>query len=250
MNRKLLAIISALLITASLCACSDGKEEDTTGTKIEVTSGEETSSETETNEQGSQVNPPVVDENPEELNYSEKNDTVYILHPNGAVKLHGHDDVADTSLANGTELKRTGINEAEGWSRVTYNNTTYYIVTSCLTTLADLDADFTEVSKVARLAKGVTSLNVRNAPSMDNHVVGYVYADTDIKIVKENTQTGWYKVEFKPYGSETVALGYIVSDSKYFESVKDTEESSKAETTATTAEETTAATEETTTAAK
>ncbi len=251
MSRKLLVILSALLIAASLCACNNEGEkntEDTINNGVENTEKESTTSEEdETDENGSQIINPGIDEMPEDLEYTEKNDTVYILHPNGAVKLHGYDDVADTSLVNGTELKRTGINEENGWSRVVYNEETYYVVSSCLTTLSDLDSDFTVVNKIAVLADGVASLNVRNAPSMDNHVVGYVYADTDIVIVAENTEDGWYKVEFTPYGSETVAYGYIVSDAKYYKSVESVTDSTEETTTgaeeATTEEETTAAAE-------
>ncbi len=212
--RKFLAILSAILITASLCACNNVGEEETTGGKINI--GEGTGTEEVTDENGSVVKG---DENnqydvdPEDATYTDANDTVYIIHPNGAVKLHGEGDTKDTSLKNGSELKRIAISKKDGWSKVIYNEKTYYVVTSCLTTMKNFDEGFVAVDKTLTLA--VTSLNIRNTPSMDNQIIGYLSADVPVKVIAENTTTGWYKVEFTAYGGET-AVGYVVSDAKYY----------------------------------
>ena len=229
MIRKLLAILLALIVAASLVACNN--EEDPTednDINIPVESGSEDESgsegesnqnnESDTDEQGSEFGTGApVEENPEDAEFVENDDTVYIIHPNGAVKLHGEGDTDDTSLPNGSELQRIAVSESGEWSKVVYNENTYFVYSVCLTTLADLDEGFVEVDKTLLLAQGVTSLSVRNTPSMDNHVVGYVYADTEIVVVAENTESGWYKVEYLPYGSETVAYGYIASDAKWYE---------------------------------
>ena len=229
MIRKLLAILLALIVAASLVACNNEEEETTENNDINipVESGSEDESgsegqsnqnnESDTEAQGSEFGTGApVDENPEDADFVENDDTVYIIHPNGAVKLHGEGDTDDTSLPNGSELQRIAVSESGEWSKVVYNENTYFVYSVCLTTLADLDEGFVEVDKTLVLAQGVTSLSVRNTPSMDNHVVGYVYADTEIVVVAENTESGWYKVEYLPYGSETVAYGYIASDAKWY----------------------------------
>ena len=241
MNRRLLAIISALLISASLCACSGGKEEETTDNKIEVPSREETSSNTETNEQGSQINPPVADKAPGELEYTAKDGKVYILHENGAVNLRNADGTVFKSFDNGTEFERTAVSKDGEWTKVKYEDKEYYVVTSCITDLKDLDEGFAKVEKTLKLK--TAALSIRMSPETTGRVVGYYNEGDEVKVIAENTTTGWYKVEFTAYGGETT-IGYVASDAKYYETDETTEE------TTTASEETTASTEESTTAGK
>ena len=241
MNRRLLAIISALLISASLCACSGGKEEETTGNNIEVPSREETSSNTETNEQGSQINPPVADKAPGELEYTAKDGKVYILHENGAVNLRNADGTVFKSFDNGTEFERIAVSKDGEWTKVKYEDKEYYVVTNCVTDLADLDEGFAKVEKTLKLK--TDALSIRMSPETTGRVVGYYNEGDEVKVIAENTTTGWYKVEFTAYGGETT-IGYVASDAKYYE----TDETTEAATTD--SEETTAATEENTTAGK
>ena len=241
MNRRLLAIISALLISASLCACSGGKEEETTGNKIDVPPQEETSSETETDEQGSQIKPPVADEAPGELEYTAKDGKVYILHENGAVNLRNADGSVFKSFDNGTAFDRVAVSKDGEWTKVKYEDKEYYVVTSCITDLRDLDEGFAKVEKTLKLK--TAALSIRMSPETTGRVVGYYNEGDEVKVIAENTTTGWYKVEFTAYGGETT-IGYVASDAKYYE----TDETTEAATTG--SEETTAATEETTTAAQ
>lgn len=241
MNRRLLAIISALLISASLCACSGGKEEETTGNKIEVPSREETSSNTETNEQGSQINPPVADKAPGELEYTAKDGKVYILHENGAVNLRNADGTVFKSFDNGTEFERIAVSKDGEWTKVKYEDKEYYVVTNCVTDLADLDEGFAKVEKTLKLK--TDALSIRMSPETTGRVVGYYDKGDEVKVIAENTTIGWYKVEFTAYGGAT-AIGYVASDAKYYEADETTEAAT------TDSEETTAATEENTTAGK
>lgn len=241
MNRRLLAIISALLISASLCACSGGKEEETTDNKIEVPSREETSSNTETNEQGSQINPPVADKAPGELEYTAKDGKVYILHENGAVNLRNADGTVFKSFDNGTEFERIAVSKDGEWTKVKYEDKEYYVVTNCVTDLADLDEGFAKVEKTLKLK--TDALSIRMSPETTGRVVGYYDKGDEVKVIAENTTIGWYKVEFTAYGGAT-AIGYVASDAKYYEADETTEAAT------TDSEETTAATEENTTAGK
>ena len=81
------------------------------------------------------------------------------------------------------------------------------------------------------------------SPETTGRVVGYYNKGDEVKVIAENTTTGWYKVEFTDYGG-TKTFGYVASDAKYYEADETTEE------TTTSSEETTAAKEETTTAGK
>ena len=240
MNRKLLAIISALLITASLCACSNGKEEGTDG-KIDISGQETNTDERETNEQGSQIKPPVDDKAPGELEYTAKDGKVYILHENGAVNLRNADGSVFKSFDNGTEFERIAVSKDGEWTKVKYEDKEYYVVTSCITDLRDRDEGFAKVEKTLKLK--TAALSIRMTPETTGRVVGYYNEGDEVKVIAENTTTGWYKVEFTAYGGETT-IGYVASDAKYYE----TDETTEAATTG--SEETTAATEETTTAAQ
>ena len=242
MNRKLLAIISALLISASLCACAENREEDTTDTnKIDISNNETGTGEKETDEQGSQINPPVVDKAPGELEYTAKDGKVYILHENGAVNLRNADGSVFKSFDNGTEFERIAVSKDGEWTKVKYEDKEYYVVTSCITDLRDLDEGFAKVEKTLKLK--TAALSIRMSPETTGRVVGYYNEGDEVKVIAENTTTGWYKVEFTAYGGETT-IGYVASDAKYYETDETTEE------TTTASEETTASTEESTTAGK
>ena len=242
MNRRLLAIISALLITASLCACADNNEEDTTDTnKIDISNNETGTGENETDEQGSQINPPVADKAPGELEYTAKDGKVYILHENGAVNLRNADGTVFKSFDNGTEFERIAVSKDGEWTKVKYEDKEYYVVTNCVTDLADLDEGFAKVEKTLKLK--TAALSIRMSPETTGRVVGYYNEGDDVKVIAENTTIGWYKVEFTAYGGAT-AIGYVASDAKYYEADETTEE------TTTAPEESTAAKEENTSAGK
>lgn len=215
MTRKILAIFSALLIAASLCACSSDKnEESDTNKKIDVETTGGTTGETD-GESGEGIGTGSSDkkDDPESYKYNEKSDVVYIIHPNGAVRLHGEGETADTSLKNGSKLNRIAISTDGSWSKIVYENKTYYVVTSCLTTMADLDEGFTAVSKTLHL--DTDALSIRNTPSMDNQVIGYYNKGDEVKVIAENISTGWYKVEFVNYEGQTIT-GYVADDDKYY----------------------------------
>jgi hypothetical protein len=248
MARKILAITIALLMAASLIACTNGNEEEsTTGNNTivipeESTTGTGTETGTETGNGGS-----TVDEAPSDYNFIAKNDTVYVIHENGAVNLRDEDMTVYTSVKNGTELQRIAISsdEANTWSKVIYTNQDgenieLYIYSSCLTMLKNFDEGFVAVTKTLHVNQ---SLKVRLAPDWSlDHIVTYLDEGDEFKVVAENTAEGWYKIECTGYGGVQV-VGYISNNAKYF-----VETSTTAAETTTPAEETTVA-EETTTAA-
>ena len=217
--KRLLAVLVALLVCVSLFACNDSETETETNDRINI-------GETDTNgnviEPGDEVgsgsqNTEIGD--PGEYSYTECDQTVYVNNPDSAVNLRSADYEPMDSVKHGTELRRIGLStdEANYWSKVLYNNETYYVASKFLTTLKNADEGFVAIEKTVVVNEETGSLNIRNLPTFDGSaVIGWAVAGTEYKVVAENTETGWYKIEFVPYGSETTAFGYIKSGADNF----------------------------------
>ena len=201
MSRKLLAILAALLVAVSLCACNNEEEKNTEGDTIdmgsETGSGENGSNdETETDEHGNEIGTGAATEigDPGEYNYTECNETVYVNNPDSAVTLRSATYEAKGSVAHGTELKRIGLSSDKGnyWSKVTFEGNEYYVASKFLTTLKDADEGFVEVDKTVVVNEQTGALNIRNLPTFEGSaIVGYANAGVEIKVIAENTETGW-----------------------------------------------------------
>jgi hypothetical protein len=210
-----LLLIVTLLMSALLVSCvDDGKEYD------DYEDFQTNSTEKETDEQGSEVGTAASTEigNPGEYSYTECDQTVFVNNPGSAVTLRTAEYVSKGSVAHGTELRRIGLStdEANYWSKVIYEEKEYYVATKYLTTLSNPDEGFVDVDKTVVVNEKTGSLNIRNLPSMESTIIGHAVAGKDIKVIAENTTSGWYKVEFKNNEGNT-ATGYIASDAKYFE---------------------------------
>lgn len=234
MTKKIIVIFTALLLTASFCACSGGKGNGETtaptGTvNVEGSTGSENATGDETGT--SSTNPNATAANPGEYSYTECNDTVYVKSP---VTLRTADYKAKGSVAADTELKRIGISKSDDefdgyWSKVIYEEETYYVASKFVTTIKNPDEGFVEVTKTVRLGESTQYLNVRDLPDMSGAVIGDVKNGQDIKVVAENTTTGWYKIEFVKAGETEKSFGYIASDAKYFASETETTDTEAAQ---------------------
>ncbi len=228
MTRKIIAIFAALLLSVSLVACNDEEktEETTTGTKIEVptTEGETTAKKTETEETEGKTEAKTEEETENNLVFNPINGTqaVYVLHKNKAVILHNspsYSDGSTLSVANGTQLERVEISDNGEWSKVKYEGESYYVASQALTTLADLDAGFVKVDKTYKV---VANVNVRIAPEVTElagevtqyNVIGSLAKDDTIKVIAENTETGWLKIEF---ASEYEGAVYVRYNEAWYE---------------------------------
>ena len=231
MTKKIIVIFTALLLTASFCACSGGKGNgETTATSGTVNIETESGANNESQNGTGSTNQDATAANPGEYSYTECNDTVYVKSP---VTLRTADYEAKGSVAADTELKRVGISKSDDefdgyWSKVIYEEETYYVASKYVTTMKNPDEGFVEVTKTVRLGESTQYLNVRDLPDMSGAKIGDVKNGQDIKVVAENTTAGWYKVEFTDNNGET-AVGYIASDAKYFASETATTETSAAE---------------------
>ena len=228
MKKRLMAIFAAILITASLTACGNGKnEEGTTGGKdIDINIETPTTNGSEQNE-GSEIpsesesdtEDPNKIMNPGEYAYVsyETAKQIQVLSATGAATLRTEDYVEVTSVPNGTVLDCIGFSNDENkyWSQVVYEGEICYIATHLVTTIIDLDDGFVEVSKT--LIKNDGSLKIRIAPDMNSEVIGYISAGEEVVIIAENTTEGWYKVVFTPYGTTEETTGYVVSNPEYYE---------------------------------
>lgn len=230
MTRRFIAIFTALLLTASLCACANNNsdEEDTTGTKINIqtndSSNETTESEsneitTEETTESVEITTEAAEPAVGELTYVEQKDTVYVLHSSNQVNLRAADDTPVGVLENGTELQRIAISEDGAWSKILFDDGEYYIGTACVTTLKDVTEGFDEVSKTLYFTG--TSVNVRIAPNADNEAVGMLYNGAEVKVIGENTELGWYMIDYESSYEGPVFV--VATASLYSEEVSDAE---------------------------
>ncbi len=231
MSRKLIAIFTALLLAASLCACNNGNNGDESTTednRIEIPSGEDSTTEDTTAEgegnEGTNNGSSSEIGNPGKYEYAECDETVYVNNPGSAVTLRTAEYESKGSISHGTELKRIGLStdEANYWSKVVYEGETYYVASKYLTDISDPDEGFVAVDKIVVVNDKTGSLNIRNLPTFNgSQVIGWALAGEETKVIAENTETGWYKVEFVAYGGETMT-GYIKSGADNFVTETDT----------------------------
>ncbi len=244
--KKFMIIMAALLVLSmSLYACSDDKDNESTDTTASILgenteSGSNTESENETQQENETT--AELDTTPSnEISWNNATGTVYVISFNGAVNLRT-DTVTNVntnieiSLSNGAALERTGVSADGDWTRVNYNNKTCYIKSTYVTEWQTAeDVEVTEVNKTLTL---VSTLKVRPRPNTVNEEIGYVGHGAKVEVIGEygivrdaegKATTGWYKIK-RENGSAFISAYY-----DYFEAEAATEEVT------TTAEDTTVA---------
>lgn len=246
MKKNLLAILAALvalLVCASIfVACTEEGTGEETGGGINI---EETDDEGNVIDSGDEIGTgnQTADKigDPGAYQYTECDQTVYVNNPDSAVTLRSEDYKALGSIAHGTELRRIGLStdEANYWSKVIHNEKTYYVATKFLTTIKNADEGFVEIEKTVIVNDQTGSLKIRNLPTFDgSQIIGFAIAGTEYKVVAENAETGWYKIEFVPYGATEATFGYIKSGADNFVKQKDADNKTEKDTTADTTQDT------------
>ena len=158
---------------------------------------------------------------PGEYSYDSRQETVYVYVGYGvSISLRSESYDRLGTLEYGTEIIRTGISTdpSHYWSRIEYEGEIYYVASKFLTYFNPLDADngFIETNKTVKINFLTGSLNIRELPSVDSNVIGYVTFGEDISVIAVNEEMGWYKIEFIDTSGE-FAIGYIVSNEIYYE---------------------------------
>lgn len=207
--KKILVILAALLVMISLVACNNNQNND--DPNVNIPSGNQ-------GERPSEDNTPAVDRN-----FEDKNDTVYIMTPNGAANLRtdtSFDDEAKAgiSLPNGTELERSQADA--NWSKITYEGEEYYIANKMIVEANVLDG-FEETSKSVKIIVG--SVNVRYVPARtsDEPILMLVEGDV-VEVVGFNPdlgEEGWYKIKLVKDEEQPYEFGYISAYHEYSEEV-------------------------------
>ena len=243
MKIRLIAILAAILVTASMASCGNGGKGENTTEKNNIniesnstndkTTNEET---TEKKEETSQKGPTVDRESdPGEFTYVEKVDTVYVINKINSVTFRSGNFAALDEFKNGTVLQRTAISEDGRWSKVTFNGVEGYIATRNLSSYNPESNNFESCDLTLTVAKDKT-LNVRISPEvptgidetdqveLDFNVAGQIFEGFTFKVIAVDNESGWYKIEYTP-AEGTLAEGYtyeffVKANSDYFVSVQ------------------------------
>ena len=156
--------------------------------------------------------------NPGAYYYEDRYETVYVNNPDSEVTLRNEDYASMGSLKHGAEIIRTGVStdSANYWSKILYNDNTYYIASKFITTMSNPDEGFVETYKTVYISPKTGSLNIRNIPSMEGSIVGHAFSGEEIHVIAENETTSWYKIEF--YNADGVlTTGYVSAAPKHYE---------------------------------
>lgn len=137
----------------------------------------------------------------------------------------GEESTVLFTLSNGDTAQRTGISES-GWSRLEYQNTTCYAVTSYLTT----DLNYTPAAPQAEADDGMQTaftpatgsvtakekVNLRSLPGVDNaesQIIGQLQ-NGDVADVLGTSDNGWTKLEYEGQICYAVS-SYLTTDLNY-----------------------------------
>lgn len=211
--KKILVILAALLVVISLVACNN-EQNNNDNPSIDIPSGNG-NAENPTNTP--EDNTPAVDRN-----FEDKNDTVYVMTPNGAANLRTDTsfdkDTIAISVENGTELERSQADA--NWSKVTYEGEEYYIANKLIVEADVLDG-FEDASKTIKIK--VASINVRfvAARTSDDPIATLVEGN-EVEVVGFNGdlgEEGWYKIKLTVTEDQPYEYGYISAWHEYSEEV-------------------------------
>lgn len=98
------------------------------------------------------------------------------------------------------------------WFKVKYEDAEWYVKSTLTTTMENPDDGFVEVQKTLYL--NTQGLSVRQFPNTENNPVAYLSFGEEIKVIAENTESGWYKISYE--GKYVKGEFYITSEAKYF----------------------------------
>ena len=237
MNKKLIAIISAVAIvvviaiiaTCVACNNNNNNEEETTTDPIVDIPGDE--SDESNDESGDENEGSNTGSNPEDLTYTDADGFVFVINPYSSeipVRAGNNDWLGAVKV--GEKFERLGVSSDERWTKIKYNDEVAYIATRNLTTYDKDNNNFVAVEKEITLTSAVT---VRTSPQVPGgakdadekaiNAVAWLKAGDVIKVIAEDTELGWYKIEYTPATTPTAPAveGYTY---EFFVAIMDQDE--------------------------
>ena len=210
MNKKLitLAILAGLLTTA-LTSCFS---------KIDTRPNDTSTNDVITVDGTSDNDTPINVGSPGTKEYVAESTTVYVK--TATAKLYEVEDTEKTETVkrfdeeNKNKLTRIAKSTDNAWSKVTFNDKTYYVLTSSLTTADMLAEHFTVLTSEQTMYVSNTDggVNIRQYPTAESNELSKplksLPVGTAIKVLA--TGTGWYKIRYEN-GSESVT-GFMNAD--------------------------------------
>lgn len=158
--------------------------------------------------------PDIVDADAEALmNFTEVNETVTAKEKTNLrdIPSQGDDSTVVTTISNGETATRTGISDS-GWSRVKYNGSVYYAVSSYLTTDLSYQPPASDAegagsgdglkTKFTEMNDTVTAkieVNLRSLPSVTNPdatVIAVLHNGETVTRTGINNEYGWSRVDY------------------------------------------------------
>lgn len=228
MKKLALLLAVLMLMSAMLVACSKkntGTDDENDDTKDpEIVDGEtsEDTTDEEDTEEGSEDETEDYIE-PTSFTFTECEEKA--IYATTIVNIRKEASFANSvekkSVTAGTELIKIAesnetAKDSDGydykWFKVKYEDSEWYVKSTLTTTLADPDAGFVAVEKTLYL--NTQGLSVRQFPNTENNPVAYLSMGEEIKVIAENTESGWYKISYD--GKYVKGEFYITSDAKYF----------------------------------
>ena len=225
MKKIALLLAVLMMMSAMLVACSQNNNKNTDETKDPAIVEDETGSVANTDTTANEEKTTEAVTNPTTFTFTNcAESNVYTIGSVNIRKQASFDaGVSKKSVNDGTELVKIAESnesaiDSEGneykWFKVKYEDAEWYVKSTLVTSMSNPDDGFAEVAKTLYL--NTKSLSIRLYPNTENPAVGYLYKGDAVKIIGENTESGWYKIEFE--GSTYTPAGqyYIVNDAKYF----------------------------------
>lgn len=198
MKKRILALLLAGLITASLASCvsSGTQNEPDNDTEAEQTQDESTTPRDEE------------DTDPIGSEWTSVDETVFTT---SQVSMREEPDTSGDiikALAKETQLHRTRVNE--DWSYVeTADGETGYVSNKYVTSVNILGTDFTAIEGGEKIMYATDVLNVRLYPCADtfSDKMGSYKKDDEVIVVATNGK--WYRVKYTAEGSESPKYYYV-----------------------------------------
>ena len=237
MNKKLIVIISAaallvvIALVVGLAACNgNNNNENESGSDPEINIPDESGESDDSNSDEGESNENTAPD-PGELEYNDADGFVFVMNVNASeIPVRSGNFEWLGTVKVGEKLERLGVSTDERWTKIKYNNDVAYVATRNLTTYDKDSNGFVAVDKEIVLTQ---NMNIRTSPQVPNgtkndaessvNVIGQLEKGTTVKVIAEDTNIGWYKIEYTPATAPDVPTveGYTY---EYFVKIMDADE--------------------------